>query len=1086
MASEASLIIKSDSIEKTTSALDALIATLEKLEGVEGKIPEQQKNNDKERDKTLKTIKASNIASRKATELLELESKGLEKNSEEYAKLKAAILAKEIAAKKGISTQSREYKYLLRNITAKEKATAATKKLKGSHTSLQGVLGKFTDQLDKSTAQIQLIDGPLGGVASRVSALSRILKSGAIAWAGIGLAAGVALQQFSQGVQVAANTQVSLLQLEKQLESTGYAAGFTASQLELFAREQALATLDNTEGVLSLTKIMLQFKNVQGDTFKEGIKSAMDLAAITGKDAKTAVLSLGKALERPIENYKQLERFGVYLNAAQVKQLEATRHNNTAYEAQAMIMQKVKEISEGAAEAQASKTLAGSIDTLGQNWEELWEMLGKRALPALKEAVDNMNSLVVAVREFTETDAEKTSKDFINSLKDSKKSVEEHEAKLKDLKRELEELEEAQKKENDSLWQYAKYLSPVMVLQDKLTESTGNHIQLKNDQIKATEDHLKVLRREVNEKRELRKEELDAYKKSKDDLAMSNALTQAFIKYGDTRSEGYRKVKVALDIEKIARKANLEVGSEQYKQLVKEQEAISLNTAARVKHNTVLQKEKSLMNKQRAVQKNLDLMAATLQGVRKNSDEYITLAATIDAKNAAIQAGFAVGSEEHKRIEEQSLALAKLQIQMQKISDLKSLGLTQTGVGEIVEKGTLKALEDVAKNKINLINSLLESGTIDKDLAAKKIAEVETAMLDSIKKITIPLGITLDEFGNEALASSIQAIKIEYTDKVRSLNQAMQDGMIQDKSVFNARMLELEEEYNEKVLAKKNEELNPLGFGLTEDDKEYLLGSLEEFQITYNEKKKELQEAYQEGEITSRKLYLEKMLELDTEYANKNHDMQLAAFNKTEEGIKLIRAGALASQVGSIAKSISAAKGGNKELAKVAKAAAIFQASTSLVASLAAAAKVEPYYAKFAAYAEAAATGASIINMAKGLNEPSYAFGGVDIKGAGTARSDSIKANIANGESVITATATQRHKETLKRMNAGLPISKSNGGGISLSNSITIQGDASEQTVALIDEKLRGFEERVKQISDSSALETIQEEQSVGGLFDPI
>ena len=132
--------------------------------------------------------------------------------------------------------------------------------------------------------------------------------------------------------------------------------------------------------------------------------------------------------------------------------------------------------------------------------------------------------------------------------------------------------------------------------------------------------------------------------------------------------------------------------------------------------------------------------------------------------------------------------------------------------------------------------------------------------------------------------------------------------------------------------------------------------------------------------------------------------------------------------------------------------------------------------------------GTQLISMAGQLNEPTFAFGGVDIQGRGTGRSDDIHARIARGESVMTAAATSNHKDILRRMNAGLPVGGSVGGSsnsTSYSPSIIIQGDASSKTITAIDERLTQFEGRVMEIARGVSTETIQFEQNPGGLFDP-
>ena len=86
----------------------------------------------------------------------------------------------------------------------------------------------------------------------------------------------------------------------------------------------------------------------------------------------------------------------------------------------------------------------------------------------------------------------------------------------------------------------------------------------------------------------------------------------------------------------------------------------------------------------------------------------------------------------------------------------------------------------------------------------------------------------------------------------------------------------------------------------------------------------------------------------------------------------------------------------------------------------------------------------------------------------------------------MTQAATARHKDTLERMNAGLPITQSGGNVTVAGANIVIQGDASEATAQLIADKLEDHESRMYQIAQGAAMETIQEENEIGGLLDPI
>ena len=129
MAGEAELKIGSESVEKTTAALDSLIGVLEKLLAAQTR---QTKSNDdvvKSTSSVTGAVKQSEIARNKAISLLNLESKGLDKTGDAYNRLKGEILAQEVAAKKNINTAEADYQQLLENITAKEQAVIANKKL---------------------------------------------------------------------------------------------------------------------------------------------------------------------------------------------------------------------------------------------------------------------------------------------------------------------------------------------------------------------------------------------------------------------------------------------------------------------------------------------------------------------------------------------------------------------------------------------------------------------------------------------------------------------------------------------------------------------------------------------------------------------------------------------------------------------------------------------------------------------------------------------------------------------------------------------------------------------------------------------
>ncbi len=1012
MANEAELKINSSSIERTTVAVDALYASLVKLgkgsENVEGKNNKLAASQKRKQAALL----SANIASEKAIELLKLEQKGLDKTSQEYAKLKANIIAKEVAAKKGISTSSKEFKVLKSNIRAKEKATTETKRLSSAQRRLQlqtqltsKGMGKYTDKLDDAAKQAVLIDGALGGVSSRMTALSSIMKSGALGFAAIGLSAALAFREIYKGVGIAADTEVAMKAFDAQIVATGGAAGFTAGELDNLSRSLALNTLDSTEDMRKLVGVMLTFKSVTGDAFTSSIGLAQDLGKAMQQDPVTAARTLGKVLQNPLKNYKQLSRAGIDFSKVEAENIKLLQQRGKIDEAQAIIIEKLEGKFGGLARAQA-ETLRGDIDTFNQKWEETSEIVGERLLPAMRRLTQIGSSALDGVADALAGDVGEIVSEWESGFDTMKKSPEELEAELKRVRSELDLLGKA-----DGLDKLYDGFIAMTTVADGIVDAT---LVDKLEAWNAVEQKLfnAIQARRKAQEIPPKNEALDKYKEDAElRLSTEERLTEAFLLYSNTRSEGYRNEKAQVEALRLSKKLGIE-GDEKEIALVAEHiKSLSDLVEQRVRHNSVIQAEKSIDNRIRSMQKELDLHKLMNDSIREGSEEYIKTSVAIDARNQALRAGFEVGSQEYDQIVKSSEALADMQIELQRINDLRTAGVGLASGGRLFDSDSLIASRQDMYEKLEALRRLdLE----DIEVYQQREQAIRQEYADA-KTEALGISFTVDKDGIETMNTELEALEIE-----------------------------------------KQEKLSELAF------------------------------AWNEGMITNDILYLERRNEVNLEYDEKLNNARLAAFNKTADGIALIRAAEVANNVSSIAKNLDAASGGSKKLAKISKAAAIFSASTSLVKQLSAAASVEPYYAKFAAYAEAAATGASIINMASNLKEPSFANGGVDIKGRGTGRSDSIKANIANGESVITATATTRHKDTLRRMNAGLAINGSKESTITAPMSITIMGDASEKTVELIDEKLQKFETRVQQISQGVSIQTIQEEQGVGGLFNEI
>ncbi|GAA5446130.1 hypothetical protein Misp06_04339 [Microbulbifer sp. NBRC 101763] len=223
---------------------------------------------------------------------------------------------------------------------------------------------------------VAAIDGPLGGVAGRLSAVNGLVTGGGLAWAGLGVAIAGATAVMYKSIRAAEEMERGQLKIEALLRATGNASGRTAQELDEQARSVARNTLASVSGMRDAQGVLLTFKSVQTDVFDQAIVLSQDLAAVMGGDAKSAALQLGKALEDPASGLTALKRSGVSFTETEKEQIRTMQESGQVAEAQRFILAKLAQQVGGAGSGEAGG-LAGQVDTLSQNWQEFLEAMGR-------------------------------------------------------------------------------------------------------------------------------------------------------------------------------------------------------------------------------------------------------------------------------------------------------------------------------------------------------------------------------------------------------------------------------------------------------------------------------------------------------------------------------------------------------------------------------------------------------------------------------------------------------------------------------------------------------------------------------------
>jgi hypothetical protein len=231
---------------------------------------------------------------------------------------------------------------------------------------------------------IAVLDGPLGGVASRFSSFGVLvgrtgvlLAGAAVAFAGLSLAASRGIREFTE-------FEVQVATIENRLKSTSTQVSLTSREIVNLSDSIAMSTLASEKDLLRASAQILTFGSITTSVFEDVLRTATDLAASGFGTVESAAGMLSKALEDPRQSLTSLSRSGVTFTRQQREMIISMADAGRQAEAMKFILEQVNRQVGGAAEAQARDTFAGQFDTIGQSARLASRLLGEFVLETLR------------------------------------------------------------------------------------------------------------------------------------------------------------------------------------------------------------------------------------------------------------------------------------------------------------------------------------------------------------------------------------------------------------------------------------------------------------------------------------------------------------------------------------------------------------------------------------------------------------------------------------------------------------------------------------------------------------------------------
>lgn len=215
------------------------------------------------------------------------------------------------------------------------------------------------------------------------------LKIGGLVTAGIGI---------HEIVSAASESQQKFAQMDAVLKSTGGAAGMTKQQLIQLAEAQSKLTTYSKGTTIEAENMLLTFTNIKSNVFPQTIKAAENMATAMGTDAKSAAMTLGKALNDPSAGLSKLTKQGVTFTAAQKKQIKAMQEAGNTAGAQKVMLQELEKEFGGSAEA-AGKTFGGQLTILKNQITGAGVSIVSTLMPHLTNLISKINDNMPKIQE---------------------------------------------------------------------------------------------------------------------------------------------------------------------------------------------------------------------------------------------------------------------------------------------------------------------------------------------------------------------------------------------------------------------------------------------------------------------------------------------------------------------------------------------------------------------------------------------------------------------------------------------------------------------------------------------------------------
>lgn len=322
--------------------------------------------------------------------------------------IEAAVAAQSATMIKTTQAQNRQIKALLKELKAQADAAReskrATRELGDAADEASTGLRELQNRLMGIGNAVSIIDGPLGGIASRFSAFSTLVGrfgiQGALFVGAVSVMAGSVKALVTSYVEA----ENSIARFEAMVANTGGRMGTSGREISAQARDVAKATAQSYDEIAAASVKIMSMQNTTFANHARLLTLTANAAAATGKSMDEVAESLTDALEDPINRSTALSELFPQFTDLAVQAVSAMAQMKGPAAAQEMVLAELEKTYGGvsAAMTEFSKdvnSIGSSLSTFGRGiGYAIFELLHLEEIAAaVAEPLANLSSRVSVV-----------------------------------------------------------------------------------------------------------------------------------------------------------------------------------------------------------------------------------------------------------------------------------------------------------------------------------------------------------------------------------------------------------------------------------------------------------------------------------------------------------------------------------------------------------------------------------------------------------------------------------------------------------------------------------------------------------------